>query len=76
MDFDDQYPLQTLKDNLKGFTTDVMNEINVIIVQFGHQIFGLKDASLNAACDSYVVETHVHFPTDINLLWDALRKTI
>jgi hypothetical protein len=23
-----------------------------------------------------VVETHVHYPTDINLLWDALRKTI
>lgn len=76
MDFDDPYPLQTLKDNLKCFTEEVMNEINVIIVQFGHQIFGLKDASLNAACDSYVVETHVHFPTDINLLWDALRRTI
>lgn len=76
MDFDDQYPLQTLKDNLKCFTTDVMYEINAIIVQFGHQIFELKDASINAACDSYVVETHVHFPTDINILWDALRKTI
>jgi hypothetical protein len=23
-----------------------------------------------------VVETHVHYPTDINLLWDAMRKTI
>jgi hypothetical protein len=22
------------------------------------------------------VETHVHYPTDINLLWDAIRKTI
>ena len=76
MDFDDQYPLQTLKDNLKCFTADVMDEINVIIVQFGHQIFGLKGASINAGCDSYVVETHVHFPTDINLLWDALRRTI
>jgi hypothetical protein len=27
-------------------------------------------------CDSFVVETDVHFPTDINLLRDAIRKTI
>ncbi|MCU7880413.1 MAG: hypothetical protein KZQ60_07660 [Candidatus Thiodiazotropha sp. (ex Lucinoma aequizonata)] len=26
--------------------------------------------------DSFVVETDVHFPTDINLLLDAVRKTI
>ncbi len=27
-------------------------------------------------CDSFVVETDIHFPTDINLLFDAIRKTI
>ena len=27
-------------------------------------------------CDSFVVETDVHYPTDINLLWDATRKII
>jgi IS5 family transposase len=27
-------------------------------------------------CDSFVVETDVHYPTDINLLWDAIRKVI
>ena len=27
-------------------------------------------------CDSFVVETDVHFPTDINLLLDAMRKVI
>ena len=26
--------------------------------------------------DSFVVETDVHYPTDLNLLWDALRKLI
>jgi hypothetical protein len=26
--------------------------------------------------DSFVVETDVHYPTDINLLWDAIRKLI
>ena len=24
-------------------------------------------------CDSFVVETDVHYPTDVNLLWDAIR---
>jgi len=27
-------------------------------------------------CDSFVVETDVHYPTDANLLYDAMRKTI
>ena len=27
-------------------------------------------------CDSFVVETDVHYPTDINLLFDAVRKMI
>jgi len=31
---------------------------------------------LHGRCDSFVVETHVHFPTDINLLYDAIRKVI
>ena len=27
-------------------------------------------------CDSFVVETNVHYPTDINLLFDYIRKMI
>ena len=26
--------------------------------------------------DSYAVETNVHFPTDLNLLWDSIRKSL
>lgn len=26
--------------------------------------------------DSYVVESNVHFPTDYNLLWDSIRKSL
>ncbi len=29
---------------------------------------------IRAKADSYVLETNVHFPTDLNLLWDAQRK--
>ena len=31
---------------------------------------------MEGRCDSFVVETNVHYPTDINLLYDAIRKII
>ncbi len=31
---------------------------------------------LEGRCDSFVVETHVEYPTDLNLLYDAVRKAI
>jgi len=31
---------------------------------------------LKGRCDSFVLETDVHYPTDINLLLDAIRKVI
>jgi len=35
-----------------------------------------KDRELKGKCDSFVVETNVHYPTDINLLFDSIRKVI
>ena len=34
------------------------------------------EEGLKISCDSAVNKTDVHYPTDINLLWDAMRKTI
>jgi hypothetical protein len=34
------------------------------------------DEKLRGRCDSFVVETHVEYPTDTRLLFDALRKVI
>ena len=31
---------------------------------------------LRGRCDSFVVKANVHYPTDINLLFDAMRKII
>ena len=28
---------------------------------------------MRGRCDSFVVETNVHYPTDVGLLWDAMR---
>jgi transposase, IS5 family len=76
--FDESYyPLQTLKDNLSLFTPEVLDRINRIVLQRGLQLIGKKkDERLRASCDSFVVETDVHYPTDINLLFDAMRKVI
>jgi len=72
-----RYSLQTLKDNLRLFTPELLARINAVVVKAGHDLVKPHpDSPLEARCDSFVVETDVHFPTDINLLQDAVRKTI
>jgi hypothetical protein len=73
-DDDLTYQLQTLKDNVQLFTPEILDEINQVVVEAGHRL--KKKESLAARCDSFVVETNVHYPTDINLLLDAVRKII
>ena len=74
---EDLYQLQTIKDNLRLFTPELLERINREVVGAGHQLVKKSpNAPLHARVDSFVVETDVHFPTDINLLWDAIRKLI
>ena len=76
-DDDTYYELQTIKDNLRLFTPDMLDRINQIVVQTGHVLLKKKGEDvLTGRCDSFVVETDIHYPTDINLLFDATRKTI
>jgi len=71
------YALQTLKDNIGLFTPEILNKINTIVVHAGQEFLNKKkDEKLKGRCDSFVVETNVHFPTDISLLLDAIRKII
>ena len=77
--FDDdyEYKLQTLKDNVHLLTPEIVEKINQVVVQAGHSLVKKKEAEkLNSRCDSFVVETDVHYPTDINLLFDSMRKAI
>ena len=72
-----RYPLQTLKDNISLFTPEILDEINQIVVNHGQKVIGKgTEEELNGSCDSFVLETDVHYPTDINLLFDAMRKNI
>ena len=71
------YKLQTIKDNVSLLTPAVLDQINQLVVAKGHGISkGNDPVKLQGRCDSFVVETDVHYPTDINLLWDAMRKIV
>jgi len=76
--FDEQtYHYQTLKDNVSLFTPELLDKINQVVVSAGHILVKKKEGeALRGRCDSFVVETNVHYPTDINLLYDAMRKVI
>lgn len=76
--FDDKVlPLQTIKDNVKLFTPEILSLLNTMVVEFGRELSSIPvGESIQARCDSVHVPTDVHFPTDISLLFDALRKII
>ena len=76
LDFSDRYSLQTIKDNVRLFTPEILDRINQIIVKAGHRLLGVADEPLKGKGDSFVVETDVHYPTDINLLLDAMFKSL
>lgn len=75
-----EFALQTLKDNVCLLTEEVFEEINQIVVVAGHNLCRKKkdgeDEPLNVKFDTYPLGTNVHFPTDISLLWDSVRKSI
>jgi IS5 family transposase len=70
------YGLQTLKDNVSLLDEETVNQVNTMVVEAAHQFVLKKKETLRIKSDTYVLETNVHFPTDLNLLWDASRKGI
>jgi hypothetical protein len=71
---------QTLRDNVALVDEALLQEINALVAAAGREVFKKKaDAPaepLVLKVDSYVLETDVHFPTDLNLLLDAGRKSV
>lgn len=71
------YELQTLKDNVSLLDEESLSKINTLIVEAGHKALKKKgEEALAVKADSYVVETNVHYPTDVNLLYDSGRKCL
>ncbi len=76
-DDEGRYPMQTLVDNVSLLTPEVLAEINQLVVEVGHEVVKKNPGDgLCGRCDSFVVETDVHYPTDANLLWDAMRVVL
>jgi hypothetical protein len=72
-----EYKMQTLVDNVSLLSPKVLAEISQLIVETGHEVVKKKPGdALRGRCDSVVIETDVHYPTDTNLLWDAMRTVI
>jgi len=71
---------QTLRDNVALLDDQLLQKINALVAAAGREVFAKKGgapvAALALKTDSYVLETDVHFPTDLNLLWDAGRKCV
>ena len=71
---------QTLRDNAALLDEGLLKEINVLVAAAGRQVFvsqpSAPPAPLQIKVDTYVLETDVHFPTDLNLLFDAGRKCL
>jgi transposase, IS5 family len=67
---------KTLSQNVCHLDEELLGQINAIIVKAGRPLFKKKggEEPIRAKADSYVLETNVHYPTDLNLLWDAQRK--
>ena len=72
-----RYNYQTLVDNVSLLSPARLVGINHLIVESGHAVAGKKPgAPLRGRCDSFVVETDVHYPTDVSLRWDAMHCAI
>jgi hypothetical protein len=69
------FKYQTILDNVSLIDEELLYEINQLVVEAGQKLLKKKeDEGLRLKTDSFVVETNVHFSTDINLLWDSTRK--
>ena len=71
-----EFECQTIIDNVSQIDEALLQEINTIVVEAGMGLMKKKEQEepLRLKTDSFVVERNVHFPTDLNLLWDSSRQ--
>ena len=70
-----EFSYQAIVDNVSLIDEELLHNINALVVEHGQNLLKKKeDEALRLKTDSYALQTNVHFPTDLNLLWDSLRK--
>jgi transposase, IS5 family len=68
---------QSILDNVSLMDEVLLQQINQLVAEAGHHLVKKKEEeAFKLKTDSYALETNVHFPTDLNLLWDSLRKCL
>lgn len=74
---DDQWlARRRLIANLSLVSNETYDKISSLIARAGHRFLGVEEEELNTRVDSFVLESHIHHPTDSNLLMDSIRKMI
>ena len=69
-----RYGRRLIMNNVALLSPELLREVNRLVVETGHAVSKKKPGGrLAARCDPFVVETNVHWPTDVNLLRDAVR---
>jgi hypothetical protein len=63
-----------IRDNVCLLRPQTLVKINELIVKTGHQL--VPEAIKAVRCDSFVVETNIHYPTESSLIGDGLRKVL
>jgi hypothetical protein len=72
-----EFHYQSILDNVSLIDETLLQQINQLVADAGYKLIKKKeDEALQLKTDSYALETNVHFPTDLNLLWDSLRKSL
>ena len=73
-----EFNYQSILDNVSLLDDELLEQVNELVVQAGRQLLKKKEKEepLRLKSDSYVLETNIHFPTDLNLLYDSTRKCL
>lgn len=72
-----EFEYQTILDNVSLLDAETIDKINTVVVEYGVSLLKKKEGeALQLKTDSFVIETNVHFPTDLNLLHDSVRKAL
>lgn len=71
---DKRYPRSTIHDNLSKLTAGTIGKIIQKTVDIGHKFN--PEAIEKVRGDSFVLKKNIHYPTDTNLIFDGIRKTI
>lgn len=72
-----EFHYQSILDNVSLIDETLLHQINLLVADAGHKLIKKKeDEGFQLKTDSYALEANVHFPTDLNLLWDSLRKCL